>query len=50
MDTPMKKRRTIAAKAAARGPFHELPSALLDELLKGSMSTGQNQDLMLAFN
>lgn len=34
MDMPMKKRRTIAAQAAARGPLPELPSALLDELVK----------------
>ena len=50
MDMPMKKRRTIAAQAAARGPLPELPSALLDELVKGPMSPGQVQDLMLAFN
>ncbi|MEJ6666542.1 MAG: transposase, partial [Alcaligenes aquatilis] len=47
---PMKKRRTIAAQAAAHGPLPELPSALLDELVKGPMSPGQVQDLMLAFN
>lgn len=50
MDMPMKKRRTIAAQAAARGPLPKLPSALLDELVKGPMSPSQVQDLMLAFN
>lgn len=50
MDMPMNKRRTIAAQAAARGPLPELPSALLDELVKGPMSPSQVQDLMLAFN
>jgi putative transposase len=50
MDMPMKKKRTIAAQAAARGPLPELPQALLDKLVKGPMTPGQVQDLMLAFN
>lgn len=50
MDMPMKKKRTIAAQAAARGPLPELPQELLDELVKGPMSPGEVQDLMLAFN
>ncbi|CAD6562850.1 IS256 family transposase ISBcen18 [Paraburkholderia sabiae] len=50
MDMPMKKKRTVAAQAAARGPLPELPEALLDELVKGPMTPAQVQDLMLAFN
>ncbi|MGF6657459.1 transposase-like protein [Paraburkholderia youngii] len=50
MDMPMKKKRTVAAQAAARGPLPELPKALLDELVKGPMAPAQVQDLMLAFN
>ena len=50
MDMPMKKKRTIAAQAAARGPLPELPQELLDELVKGPMTPGEVQDLMLAFN
>lgn len=50
MDMPMKKRRTAAAQAAARGPLPELPPELLDHLVKGPMTPGEVQDLMLAFN
>ncbi|PRX98305.1 hypothetical protein B0G73_1251, partial [Paraburkholderia sp. BL25I1N1] len=28
MDMPMKKKRTVASQAAARGPLPELPEAL----------------------
>ncbi|WP_258193331.1 IS256 family transposase, partial [Paraburkholderia sp. BL25I1N1] len=47
---PMKKKRTVASQAAARGPLPELPEALLDELVKGPMTPAEVQDLMLAFN
>ncbi|SEB70605.1 Transposase (or an inactivated derivative) [Burkholderia sp. WP9] len=51
MDVPiMKKRRTVASQAAARGPLPALPEALLDELVKGPMTPAEVQDLMLAFN
>ncbi|TDV05684.1 mutator family transposase, partial [Paraburkholderia caballeronis] len=50
MDMPMKKKRTVASQAAARGPLPELPKALLDELVKGPMTPAEVQDLMLAFN
>src|SRR5690606_6458836 len=50
MDMPMKKKRTVAAQAAARGPLPELPKELLDELVKGPMTPSEVQDLMLAFN
>jgi len=50
MDMPMKKKRTIAAQAAARGPLPELPQELLDDLVKGPMTPSEVQDLMLAFN
>ncbi|AQW29931.1 IS256 family transposase [blood disease bacterium A2-HR MARDI] len=50
MDMPMKKKRTLASQAAARGPLPELPKELLDELVKGPMTAGEVQDLMLAFN
>lgn len=50
MDMPMKKKRTIAAQAAARGPLPELPQELLDELVKGPMTPGEVGNLMLAFN
>ncbi len=50
MDMPMKKKRTVASQAAARGPLPELPKALLDELVKGPMTPTEVQDLMLAFN
>ena len=46
----MKKRRTAAAQAAARGPLPKLPAELFDELVKGPMTPGEVQDLMLAFN
>jgi putative transposase len=46
----MKKKRTVASQAAARGPLPELPKELLDELVKGPMTPAQVQDLMLAFN
>jgi hypothetical protein len=32
----MKKKRTVASQAAARGPLPELPNALLDQLVKVS--------------
>jgi transposase-like protein len=50
MDMPMKKKRTVASQAAARGPLPALPEALLDELVKGPMTPAEVQDLMLAFN
>ncbi len=50
MDMPMKKKRTIASQAAARGPLPALPEGLLDELVKGPMTPNEVQDLMLAFN
>nr|WP_186149979.1 IS256 family transposase [Burkholderia gladioli] len=46
----MKKKRTAASQAAARGPLPELPDELMDQLVKGPMSPGDVQDLMLAFN
>ena len=46
----MKKKRTVAAQAAARGPLPDLPTELLDELVKGPMTASEVQDLMLAFN
>ncbi len=46
----MKKKRTVAAQAAARGPLPDLPKELLDELVKGPMTPTEVQDLMLAFN
>jgi transposase-like protein len=50
MDMPMKKKRTVASQAAARGPLPELPKELLDHLVKGPMTPAEVQDLMLAFN
>ncbi|KVW67279.1 transposase [Burkholderia ubonensis] len=50
MGMPMKKRRTVASQAAARGPLPELPKELLDQLVKGPMTPAEVQDLMLAFN
>lgn len=50
MDMPMKKKRTVASQAAARGPLPELPAELLDQLVKGPMTPAEVQDLMLAFN
>ena len=50
MDMPMKKKRTVASQAAARGPLPELPKELLDHLVKGPMTPTEVQDLMLAFN
>ncbi|WP_454736948.1 IS256 family transposase [Cupriavidus necator] len=47
---PMKKKRTVASQAAARGPLPALPEGLLDELVKGPMTPSEVQDLMLAFN
>nr|WP_316884347.1 IS256 family transposase [Ralstonia sp. LMG 32965] len=46
----MKKKRTLASQAAARGPLPELPKELLDGLVNGPMTPGEVQDLMLAFN
>ncbi|MGE4370442.1 MAG: IS256 family transposase, partial [Burkholderiaceae bacterium] len=42
-----KKKRTVAAQAAARGPLPDLPTELLDELVKGPMTASEVQDLML---
>jgi putative transposase len=50
MDMPMKKKRTVASQAAARGPLPALPEGLLDELVKAPMTPTEVQDLMLAFN
>lgn len=50
MPNPPKKRRSVAAQAAARGPLPALPDELIDQLVKGPMSAGEVQDLMLAFN
>ncbi len=50
MDMPMKKKRTVALQAAARGPLPELPEGLLDELMKGPMTPAEVHDLRLAFN
>ena len=44
MDMPMKKKRTIAAQAAARGPLPELPKELLDELVKGPIAYSGDRD------
>ncbi len=46
----MKKKRTAASQAAARGPLPAVPKELLDELVKGPMTPSEVQDLMLAFN
>lgn len=45
-----RKRQSVAAQAAARGPLTELPAGRLDELIKGPMTPDQVQDLMLALN
>jgi putative transposase len=50
MDMPMKKKRTVASRSAARGPLPALPEGLLDELVKGPMTPVKVQDLILAFN
>lgn len=50
MDMPMKKRRTATVQAADRGPLPDFPKELLDDLVKGPMTPGEIQDLMLAFN
>ncbi len=49
MDMPMKKGRTAAAQAAARGPLPEVPAELLDHLVKGPMTPSEVQDLFLSF-
>ncbi|WZB64882.1 IS256 family transposase [Achromobacter xylosoxidans] len=49
MDMPMKKGRTAAAQAAARGPLPEVPVELLDHLVKGPMTPSEVQDLFLSF-
>jgi len=49
MDMPMKKRRSAAAQAAARGPLPEVPAKLLDHLVKGPMTPSEVQDLFLSF-
>lgn len=44
MDMTMKKKRqTEARQAAPRGPLPELPKALLDQLVKGPMSSAEVQ-------
>lgn len=45
----MKKKRTAAAQAAARGPLPEVPAELLDLLVKGPMTPSEVQDLFLSF-
>jgi|GEM_PF-3425163 hypothetical protein len=45
MDMPMKKKRTAAAQAAARGRLPEVPAELLDHLVKGPMTPSEVQDL-----
>jgi putative transposase len=50
MGMPMKKKRTVASQAAARGPLPALPEGLIDQLVKGPMTPAEVQDLMLAFN
>jgi len=45
----MKKRRSAAAQAAARGPLPEVPAELLDHLVKGPMTPSEVQDLFLSF-
>ncbi len=42
----MKKKRTAAAQAAARGPLPEVPAELLDHLVKGPMTPSEVQDLL----
>ncbi|ODA00238.1 transposase [Achromobacter xylosoxidans] len=49
MDMPMKKKRTAAAQAAARGPLPEVPAELLDHPVKGPMTPSEVQDLFLSF-
>lgn len=49
MDMPMKKKRTAAAQAAARGLLPEVPAELLDHLVKGQMTPSEVQDLFLSF-
>lgn len=39
MDMPMKKKRTIAAQAAARGPLPELLQELLDEVAESPIGS-----------
>ncbi|WP_157763733.1 hypothetical protein [Paraburkholderia aromaticivorans] len=34
----MKKKRTVASQAAARGPLPALPEGLLDDLVRGPMT------------
>ncbi|AMG43769.2 IS256 family transposase [Achromobacter xylosoxidans] len=46
---PMKKKRTAAAQASARGPLPEVPAELLDHLVKGPMTPSEVQDLFLSF-
>jgi putative transposase len=50
MDMPLKKKRTVASQAAARGPLPAKPEGLIDQLVKGPMTPTEVQDLMLAFN
>ena len=44
-----RKKNTAAAQAAARGPLPEVPSELLDHLVKGPMTPSEVQDLFLSF-
>ena len=48
MDMPRKK-RTMAAQAAERGPLPEMPTELIEHLVKGPMSPTEVQDLFLSF-
>jgi transposase-like protein len=48
MDMPIKKRRTAAAQAGARGALPEVPIELLDHLVKGPMTPSEVQDLFLS--
>jgi transposase-like protein len=47
---PKRKRSSVAAQVAARGPLPELPPELMDQLVKGPMTPSEVKDLMLAFN
>ena len=47
---PKRKRNSVAAQVAARGPLPELPPELMDQLVKGPMTSSEVKDLILAFN
>lgn len=44
MDMPMRKKRTVARRAAARGPLPALAEGWLDELVKGPMTPEQGNE------